>query len=781
MSTVSSRVNHGITFGNAGYVSPLTITSTGAVNNEGSGKAIFGGNETVVNDGKITATGNNGGYGYQGIYLGSGYVNNVGTITSGTGNAVLFQGAGSLVNSGFIYGGRWGVSSLGLTSITNTGTISGGSQGIVLSGGGFINNSNLISGADGIGIGGGLGTVVNSGTVASYGAAVALNAGGTVSNTGSGLISTSGDYGAVYVTSGAGFVTNAGTLSGYFGVQFSGNYNNTLIDTGTIFGSSGTAVQFGSGNDLLRFDPSASIVIQGVVDGGGGTNTLEFTSGASSGTLTGQGADFVNFGHGSVAAGAQWTIDGNVTLGTGIDLTVSGTLGVAGAGTLVNFGTISSPSYGIKIGGGTVVDSGVIAGAKAIAFGGGDNLLVLEQGFTITGSIAGFTGIHDAIDLKTLSDKNNDATTSFNTLTNVLTVTGDNGSVQLQLDSETYTGAFWTVKNDGSNGTEVTPLCFCAGSAIATPGGEERVERLKVGDLVLTASGKVRPITWIGAGRVLATRGRRNAATPVIVRKDALAPNVPHQDLHLTKAHSLYLDGVLIPVEFLVNHRTIVWDDRAREVEIYHVELESHDVLIANGALAESYRDDGNRWLFQNAQTGTGLSPQEAYAPVLTGGPVVDAVWERLLDRAGPRDTLPLTDDPDLHLIVDGARVDAQERRDDVYVFRLRPGPKSVIVASRVGVPSELGIARDPRALGVALRRVAIRQGAKFMLVNADDKRLMAGFHDYEPSGRLRWTDGRAALPIAVFARFDKGAEVMLQLGGAMHYRAEDCTARMVA
>jgi hypothetical protein len=443
------------------------------------------------------------------------------------------------------------------------------------------------------------------------------------------LILATGFYAAVSVYSGAGIVTNAGTLSGYIGAQFDGNYNNTLIDTGTIIGGSGAAgaaVLLGFGNDLLRFEASTSIVIRGVVDGGGGVNTVEFAAGAGSSTLTGEGADFVHFNQGSVGAGSQWTLEGNVTLGAGIDLKVSGTLGVAGAGTVVNLGTISSTGYGIEIGGGTVVDAGEIAGTKAISFGGGNNRLVLENGFAVTGSIAGFTGIHDAIDLTTLSDVNNDATTSFNTLTNVLTVTGDNGSVQLQLDSENYTGAFWTAQNDGSNNTEVTPLCFCAGSAIATPGGEERVERLRAGDLILTASGKFRPIIWIGAGRVLATRGRRSVATPVIVRKDALAPNVPHQDLYVTKAHSLYIDGVLIPVEFLVNHRTIVWDDRAREVEIYHVELESHDILIANGVPAESFRDDGNRWLFQNAQTGTGLPPQEPYAPVLTGGSVVDAV-----------------------------------------------------------------------------------------------------------------------------------------------------------
>ena len=66
--------------------------------------------------------------------------------------------------------------------------------------------------------------------------------------------------------------------------------------------------------------------------------------------------------------------------------------------------------------------------------------------------------------------------------------------------------------------------------------------------------------------------GSRNAATPVIVRRGALADNVPNRDLYLTKGHSLHLNGSLIPVEFLVNHRSIVWDDRAQEVEIYHIE-----------------------------------------------------------------------------------------------------------------------------------------------------------------------------------------------------------------
>jgi Hint domain len=256
----------------------------------------------------------------------------------------------------------------------------------------------------------------------------------------------------------------------------------------------------------------------------------------------------------------------------------------------------------------------------------------------------------------------------------------------------------------------------------------------------------------------------------VIVRKGALADNVPSRDLHVTKVHSLYIDGVLIPVEFLVNHKTILWDDQAQEVEIYHVELDQHDVLLANDAPAESYRDDGNRWLFQNANSGWHLPPQEPYAPVLTGGPVVDAVWWRLRERSGPSGPQPMTDDPDLHLIVDGQRVEALQKRAAAYRFRLPACSGRVIIASRVGTPSELGIARDPRPLGVALRKVTIQTGAKFMLLDADDNRLAQGFHEYESDDRLRWTNGHAELPAAAFARFGDGAEVTLHLGGTTMY-----------
>jgi hypothetical protein len=258
------------------------------------------------------------------------------------------------------------------------------------------------------------------------------------------------------------------------------------------------------------------------------------------------------------------------------------------------------------------------------------------------------------------------------------------------------------------------------------------------------------------------------------VRKGALADNVPHRDLRVTKGHSLWFDSVLIPVEFLVNHRSILWDDHAQEVTLYHVELAEHDVLLAQGAPAESYRDDGNRWLFHNANSGWTQPPKPLCAPVLTGGPIVDAIWRQLLDRAGPRALQALTDGADLHIVTDERRVDAATRADDTYIFHLSAVPDVLRICSRAAVPAELGVARDPRLLGVALRRLVVRQGARFRTVNADDPALADGFHAFEPAGGLRWTDGDAVVPKALFADFTGTLEVVLLLGGTTRYRDEE-------
>lgn len=311
--------------------------------------------------------------------------------------------------------------------------------------------------------------------------------------------------------------------------------------------------------------------------------------------------------------------------------------------------------------------------------------------------------------------------------------------------------------------------CFCRGTMILTENGEMPVECLKIGDRVMTIADQAKPITWIGSGWRSLTWSNPEAR-PLIVRADAIADGVPLRDLHLTRGHSLYLDGVLVPVEFLVNGRSIVWDDAATEVSFYHLELEDHDVLLAEGAPAESYRDDGNRKLFDNPDPPRFASPDMAHvAPVLTGGPRVDRIWRKLLARSGFLEP-EATNDPDLHLVADWQRIDPYvvdcraHEYQGTYRFRLDRAPRQLTIASRIGVPLQMGINRDPRRLGVALRSIGLRGGDAWVELDYDSPLLTEGFNEPESEPRHRWTNGLAVVPRAANRLFKGEFEVVLDV-----------------
>ncbi len=573
----------------------------------------------------------------------------------------------------------------------------------------------------------------NAGEISGYVSGIYLLSGGAVTNQSGGSITGSNRDGVQFVF-GAGTVVNAGSIAGATdSVRLVAGYANRLV-----------------------IDPRA--VFSGTVDGGNtiGTtivSTLELASGASIGTLSGIGSQYINFAAITIDSGADWMLTGSNDFASGVVLSDAGTLTAA---SLIGAGSATIQA------GATLDVQGIITGGETIAFGGAGGLLALGTPGSISGAVTGFVAA-DAIDLAGVDPA------SVQYASGELDFVSGGTAASFAL---AVSGGAVSAVTDNNGGALVSALCFCAGTRIMTPSGEVAVEALSVGDVVLTASGDVKPIVWIGIGVVLATRGQRSAATPVIVRKGALADNVPTHDLRVTKGHALYLDSALIPVELLVNHRSIEWDDRAQEVKLYHIELNTHDVLIANGAPAESYRDDGNRWLFQNANTGWDLPPQEPFAPILTGGPIVDDAWQRLTERAGARPGLPLTDDPDLHLLVDGQRVNAIIRAGEAYVFRLARPPAEVHIISRAAAAQELGTARDPRVLGVAVRRIVMREGRRLRMIEAEDTALDIGFHLFEPDNEFRWTDGDALVPAALFADVYGVCELELEVG---------CTARYVA
>ncbi len=140
--------------------------------------------------------------------------------------------------------------------------------------------------------------------------------------------------------------------------------------------------------------------------------------------------------------------------------------------------------------------------------------------------------------------------------------------------------------------------CYLRGTRIATPAGECAIESLEVGDLVLTRRAESLPIAWIGHRRLDCRRHPKSREVwPVRVHVGAFSDGVPHRDLWLSPDHAMLADGVLIPIRYLMNGCTIV-QEAADEVTYYHVELASHDVLLAEGFPCESYLDTGNRSAF---------------------------------------------------------------------------------------------------------------------------------------------------------------------------------------
>ncbi len=501
-------------------------------------------------------------------------------------------------------------------------------------------------------------------------------------------------------------------------------------DSGATIEPGGT-LQVQSGGalfDPVNFGGDLEVAAGGVVNGG-----------SIGGAATGSGT-FIGI------ANVQGTISA-MSIGLGIINISQG--GVADG--------ISVDSGGTEnvMAGGTVFDTEVTSGGTVMVVSGGSAVNPAIVGGIL--ELAQATGVGGNIDFRSIAGgelRLDDAAMPTNTLVNmvagdlvdlagtaftagesagvaggVLTLTSG-GVTAARLNVALPDGTPFSLQADAGGGTVLTVQpCFCRGTRILTARGEVAIEDVRVGERVVTLSGALKPIRWIGMGRDLVTRANR-LARPIIVCRDALAENVPHRDLYLTHGHALYLDGVLIPVEHLVNHRTIRWDERAQVVEYYHIELDDHDVLLAEGAPAESYHDAGNRAAFQNTRPGSiAPQPRPTFAPVLHGGEVVEAVWARLLAR-------------------DGERLEPEMTKGGVYRFVVpRPPTASLLLRSRVGVPSLLGQGRsDHRPLGVAITQLILDQEGIATYLDYDQPPLReAGCHRHEDG--FSWTDGDLRLP----------------------------------
>jgi autotransporter passenger strand-loop-strand repeat protein len=622
----------------AGSIASGTILQSGGIllllDGTQTGTVYDGG--VVVTDGVVDYDPVSG-YRYMGTVV-TGDVLGSGDIQYVVGSGIA---SGTIVQSGAqqqIYSGgttvKASVGNGGFVEVNSGGTASGAtvSAGGLLGvfSGTAIATDVLQSGAAGELFGGTLiGTIVESGGIAG--------------------VLEGGEADGTDVRSGGALAVLGGTTSGT--IIESGGVEGVATDfavgsaTGTILEAGGYLVPV-SGTVITDTDPLGGTVVQsgvfvvyvesGSVNYGLSATGLSLSNGAEAFVLPG------GILNGGTVAGGFTLIEQDGTeglepsavlvegggLATGTTFTGTTRLDVFASGSASNVVLTGSASEdvlsggydsGVQIGSGTietVEDGGTSLGA-IVSSGGEQYITEFSSSTTNVGDTKLLPGGEIFFpflypDSGTVSESYNSATGLFTLSyeeqgapeTRSITLAGNYTDASLVTSASSY---------DDDAGIFVTAeavACYLHGTLIDTPDGEQPIETLTIGDLVSTADGPARPIRWIGRRSYDRQFVQGNPdVIPIRIARDAIADGVPHTDLLVSPLHAMFVGGVLIPAKLLVNGVTITEATDIDLIHYVHLELASHDILLANGAPSESFVDCDSRGMFQNEAEYAALYP----------------------------------------------------------------------------------------------------------------------------------------------------------------------------
>jgi hypothetical protein len=156
--------------------------------------------------------------------------------------------------------------------------------------------------------------------------------------------------------------------------------------------------------------------------------------------------------------------------------------------------------------------------------------------------------------------------------------------------------------NSATDFTPQTFACFLSGTHITTPTGEVLVEDLNIGDVISTADGGVRKVLWIGK-QTASSAFTPAKNLPVEITIGAFGNNLPTRPLRVSPGHSLLVGGVFPIASALINDITVRQLTREELPDIftyYHIEVEDHALILAEGVPAETFLDAFSRKVFSN-------------------------------------------------------------------------------------------------------------------------------------------------------------------------------------
>ena len=361
----------------------------------------------------------------------------------------------------------------------------------------------------------------------------------------------------------------------------------------------------------------------------------------------------------TAAAASTVTVGNAATIAVGLSIAAAGALTIAGAVTVGQGGSVTvagagSVTAGALTGAGVVTVAGTLSVAAelsvasvTLAAGGLLTLTTSNSGILtggLTSVISHLAGQAARIDLPGLSSAD---TLSYSSSTTTLSIRAGAITVaRLHFKSgQGLTGASFTRASDGAGGLLVTIACFCRGTRIATQQGLVLIEALRIGDPVLTADGRARPIRWIGrCAYPAALTVLQPQIRPIRIRANALGDGLPFRDLLVSPEHALLLPAggreVLVPARCLVNGVSIKRTPGGEDVDYFHIELPNHAAIMAEGAAAETFTDHAGRAMFANAHEFASrypgpAAPRPDLAPRVTEGAEIAALRIEIDARAG--------------------------------------------------------------------------------------------------------------------------------------------------
>ncbi len=275
---------------------------------------------------------------------------------------------------------------------------------------------------------------------------------------------------------------------------------------------------------------------------------------------------------GTVCVGDATGAAGVITITAGAVLSGFGSLHapVQNEGTIAAAGGVLA-LYGVLSGGGVAriantgelyLPDGVASGGQIAFAPGGGTLELFGSAASCAATITGF-GVGDVVDIASATLSQARWTPGAGGAIGTLDL-GAAGMLAIGLaPGVNPNAAVFDYAADGVGGTAITMIpCFCAGTRLATPGGAAAVERIAVGDRLLTRSGAARRVRWIGRREYDAEALRREPQLrPVRICAGALGGGLPRRDVCLSPQHALALptpSGLrLVPAVALVDDRSV--------------------------------------------------------------------------------------------------------------------------------------------------------------------------------------------------------------------------------